>query len=497
MTIRRGAIALALAGLFPAAASAQSTYTTAQLQALATQDAQQYGVPVQMFLDQIQAESSFNPNVGTSSAGAIGIAQFEPATAASLGIDPTNPVQALQGAAEYDAQLYQQQGSWTAALTKYTGGLSPANPADYGQVFADAAAANNGTATATNGTATATNGNGLSVSTANGSTTGTATPAAGTATTASGAAGALSLHPFTWAYNALIANVINQVNTSINQVETLASTPLTGVLVLMVIITGVHTMMGRISFAEYKSRILRTAFVVALVAPGSTYFTNWVEAPVLGLPAYFATQFTNAPMTTNGTAPSAATVLDAVFDATATNATRIWSATPWVRMPYVALVLAVVLVISAVSLTVVFLVFGVLTLLTLIMLCMAPVFIVALLFRELDRFFRGFVDVMVTLLISLLAVDIVLGFFETVMLQLENSVYPGGQNYTDAMSMVGQAIVLGIMGYSIRYLTRLIERIGGGVSIALDQVGYAMRGGFLQTAAVTPIGAGSRRLLGR
>lgn len=487
MTLHRSAIALALACLFPAAASAQSIYTTAQLQALATQDAEQYGVPVQMFLDQIQAESSFNPNVGTSSTGAVGIAQFEPATAAGLGIDPTNPVQALQGAAEYDAQLYQQQGSWTGALTKYTGGLTPANPADYGQVFADAA----------NATATATNGNGLSVSTADGSTTGTVTPAAGAATTASGAAGSLSLHPFTWAYNALIANVINQVNTSINQVETLASTPLTGVLVLMVIITGVHTMTGRISFAEYKSRILRTAFVVALVAPGSTFFTNWVEAPVLGLPAYFAMQFTDAPMTTNGTTPSAATVLDAVFDATAANATRIWSATPWVRMPYIALVLAVVLIISAVSLTVVFLVFGVLTLLTLIMLCMAPIFILALLFRELDRFFRGFVDVMVTLLVSLLAVDIILGFFETVMLQLENSVYPGGQNYTDAMGMVGQTIVLGIMGYSIKYLTRLIERIGGGVSIALDQVGYAMRGGFLQTAAVTPIRAGSRLLLGR
>jgi hypothetical protein len=486
MTHRRTALALALAGLFPAAAAAQTTYTTAQLQALATQDAEQYGLPVQMFLDQIQAESSFNPNVGTSSAGAVGIAQFEPATAAGLGIDPTNPVQALQGAAEYDAQLYQQQGSWTAALTAYTGGLTPAHPADYGQVFADAA----------NPTATATNGNGLSVSTADGST-GTATTTPGTSTVPNGAAGPLSLHPFTWAYSALIANVINQVNTAINQVETLASTPLTGVLVLMVIITGVHTMMGRISFAEYKSRILRTAFVVALVTPGSTYFTNWVEAPVLGLPAYFATQFTNAAMTTNGTAPNAATVLDAVFDATASNATRIWSATPWVRMPYVALVLAVVLTISAVSLTVVFLVFGVLTLLTLIMLCMAPVFILTLLFREMDRFFRGFVDVMATLLISLLAVDIILGFFETVMLQLENSVYPGGQNYTDAMGMVGQAIVLGIMGYSIKYLTRLIERIGGGVSIALDQVGYAMRGGFLQTAAVTPIRAGSRLLLGR
>jgi hypothetical protein len=490
MMRRHTALVLALAGLFPAAPSAQTTYTTAQLQALATQDAQQYGVPVQMFLDQIQAESSFNPNVGTSQGGAVGIAQFEPGTAASLGIDPTNPAQALQGAAEYDAQLYQQQGSWTAALTAYSGGLTPAHPADYGPVFADAA-------TATTGTATAANGNGLLVSTSDGATAGTQTTTAGTAAASSGAAGSLGLHPFTWAYNALIANVITQVNTSINQVETLASTPLTGVLVLMVIITGVHTMMGRISFAEYKSRILRTAFVVALVAPGSTYFSNWVEAPVLGLPAYFATQLTTAPMTTNGTAPNAATVLDAVFDATAANATRIWSATPWVRMPYVALVLAVVLVISAVSLTVVFLVFGVLTLLTLIMLCMAPIFILALLFREMDRFFRGFVDVMVTLLISLLAVDIVLGFFETVMLQLENSVYPGGQNYTDAMSMVGQAIVLGIMGYSIKYLTRLIERIGGGVSIALDQVGFAMRGGFLQTAVVTPIRAGSRRLLGR
>src|ERR1700728_3819656 len=103
-----------------------------------------------MVLDHIQAESSFNPNVGSSSTGAVGIAQFEPATAASLGIDPTNPVQALHGAAEYDAQLYQQQGSWTGALTKYTGGLTPTNPADYGPVFADAANATaNPTATAT------------------------------------------------------------------------------------------------------------------------------------------------------------------------------------------------------------------------------------------------------------------------------------------------------------------------------------------------------------
>ena len=202
MTLRRTALALALAGLFPATASAQTTYTTAQLQALATQDAQQYDVPAQMFLDQIQAESSFNPNVGTSAGGAIGIAQFEPATAASLGIDPTNPVQALQGAAEYDAQLYQQQGSWTAALTSYSGGLTPAHPADYGPVFADAAITqrHREPPRRPRPTAMASRSQQQMVPRRE-----PPRPPAGTATAANGAAGALSLHPFTWAYNALIA----------------------------------------------------------------------------------------------------------------------------------------------------------------------------------------------------------------------------------------------------------------------------------------------------
>lgn len=90
-------------------------------QAMAVAAAQRYGVPTQVFLNQIGAESNFRPNA-VSSAGAKGIAQFEPATAAAMGIDPMNPQQALLGAAKLDAQNIQKYGSVARALSAYNSG---------------------------------------------------------------------------------------------------------------------------------------------------------------------------------------------------------------------------------------------------------------------------------------------------------------------------------------------------------------------------------------
>ncbi len=101
-----------------------------QLQNLATQDATQYGVPTNLFLAQINQESGFNPSA--SNGNALGIAQFEPQTAQSFGIDPTNPVQSLQAAAQYDSQLYSKTGSWTQALQGY-GTLPNSGPLSSGQ----------------------------------------------------------------------------------------------------------------------------------------------------------------------------------------------------------------------------------------------------------------------------------------------------------------------------------------------------------------------------
>ena len=58
----------------------------------------------------------------TSSAGAIGVMQLEPATAAQLGVDPNDVNQNIQGGVTYLKQLYQQYGSWDLALAAYNWG---------------------------------------------------------------------------------------------------------------------------------------------------------------------------------------------------------------------------------------------------------------------------------------------------------------------------------------------------------------------------------------
>jgi hypothetical protein len=63
-----------------------------------------------------------NGSVITSSAGAIGVMQLEPATAAQLGVDPTDVNQNIKGGITYLKQLYQQYGSWDLALAAYNWG---------------------------------------------------------------------------------------------------------------------------------------------------------------------------------------------------------------------------------------------------------------------------------------------------------------------------------------------------------------------------------------
>lgn len=80
------------------------------------------GINPRYFIKQIQQESGFNP-WAVSPAGAEGIAQFMPATAASMGVDPWNPVSALYGAANLMASLKREfRGNYAMALGAYNAG---------------------------------------------------------------------------------------------------------------------------------------------------------------------------------------------------------------------------------------------------------------------------------------------------------------------------------------------------------------------------------------
>ncbi|MGH3180877.1 MAG: transglycosylase SLT domain-containing protein [Streptosporangiaceae bacterium] len=102
----------------------QTQVPNSQYVSLAEQDAIAAGIDPQAFVRQINQESGFNPNA-RSPAGAEGIAQFEPQTAAGLGVDPWDPVAALKAAANLMASYVRTYGGDEAmALAAYNAGTA-------------------------------------------------------------------------------------------------------------------------------------------------------------------------------------------------------------------------------------------------------------------------------------------------------------------------------------------------------------------------------------
>lgn len=87
--------------------------------------AARWGVPPALMSGQLMAESGFDPDVG-SPAGARGIAQFMPSTAAAYGLtNPYDPVAAIDAEAHLMHDLLQQFGSPELALAAYNAGPAP------------------------------------------------------------------------------------------------------------------------------------------------------------------------------------------------------------------------------------------------------------------------------------------------------------------------------------------------------------------------------------
>ncbi len=87
--------------------------------------AQRWNVGAALLAAQLYAESNFNPNA-VSRAGARGIAQFMPATAAAYGLrDPTDATAAIDAQAHLMHDLLRQFGAVPLALAAYNAGPAP------------------------------------------------------------------------------------------------------------------------------------------------------------------------------------------------------------------------------------------------------------------------------------------------------------------------------------------------------------------------------------
>ncbi|MEH0165571.1 lytic transglycosylase domain-containing protein [Roseateles microcysteis] len=119
---------------------------------LIAQAEQDNGLPALMLERLLYQESRYREDIISgatrSPAGALGIAQFMPATARDMGIDPLNPAQAIPAAARYLRSLFNRFGNWSEALAAYNWGMgnvsrkgleaAPRETRNYfGQILAD------------------------------------------------------------------------------------------------------------------------------------------------------------------------------------------------------------------------------------------------------------------------------------------------------------------------------------------------------------------------
>jgi hypothetical protein len=112
-------------GMTTVSSTSLPSFVPAQFREPILRSAARWGVPPALMAGQLMAESGFDPDAG-SPAGAQGIAQFMPGTAASYGLtNPYDPVAAIDAEAHLMSDLLHQFGSPELALAAYNAGPAP------------------------------------------------------------------------------------------------------------------------------------------------------------------------------------------------------------------------------------------------------------------------------------------------------------------------------------------------------------------------------------
>lgn len=280
---------------------------------------------------------------------------------------------------------------------------------------------------------------------------------------------------FEFIYQTYLTSISGSITSVVDKALAAAQGPLLVTVTLLVMIYGYEVIAAQgTTFGQAMGRVMRIAFVVFLVANTSAYNNYVVSFFTTGLPDFFAQHIAGAP---GGTNPGAS--FDAVLTEMWIKTTIVWRDAPgWIKALFFDIAAIIAFMIVACSLVVMFAVFLVVQMLIGVAVTIGPVLILGWLFDYTRKIVNGWIDILITLSLVTLAVNILLEILVTAMkTALSNTTLTGSPN-EQLIELLGISLVVLVLSASVVVLPRIIERVAGGVAagVGLESAHRWMRG---------------------
>jgi type IV secretion system protein VirB6 len=290
---------------------------------------------------------------------------------------------------------------------------------------------------------------------------------------------------FQYIYQAYSDGISSGISTVVSKTLSAAHLPLNAMLVIFVAILGYATLTGRMAYGDGVNRIVRMAFVVLFVTSASVYNEYVVSFFTTGLPNFFAQNIAGA---SPGTDPGAG--FDTIMTTMWIKSTKAWEAAPWgFKAIYDGLLIVLALAIVGCALVLMFAVFLVVQTLLGVVVAVGPLVILGYLFDYTKKIVDGWIDVLVTLSIVTLGVDVVLELLLKAITTALNGLALSGSANNQLAQLLGIALVVLVLSAAVVILPRVVERIGNGVGVPMDHARSWLRG--VPAARSAAYGAGS------
>ena len=240
--------------------------------------------------------------------------------------------------------------------------------------------------------------------------------------------------------------------------------PLTAIVILWIIISGILVMRGDIAVRTGITRILSVSIVVGILMSTTLYDEYIVSFFTTGIPNYFASSFLGV----TGTTPSASE-FDTIWMQALTVISDVDKTLNFFNVLY-SVQLGLLQIILIIPIAIVFLIFEVARIMTDIVVCIGPFVLVGYLFTATKGVADRFIGKLISLTLLTLLIDIVLSIIiqgYTTYIAETLAVVTTNMDKAADIAVCDQMVVFFFIGCLVTcFLPGLAAFLGGGISVS-------------------------------